>query len=111
MEQPGSTAGELQQVAQLFNTLREKVVDAVTEARAFAAQQQNDLATLKRSSAQVREHGLSRDCMRSPCKAFGLHDTWWCPEPLWVLESCSRSVVRAQARLVRSSSLSGLGPV
>ncbi|KAG2439554.1 hypothetical protein HXX76_004907 [Chlamydomonas incerta] len=56
LEQPGSTAGELQQVAQLFNTLREKVVDAVTEARAFAAQQQNDLATLKRSSAQADLH-------------------------------------------------------
>lgn len=53
LEQPGSTAGELQQVAQLYNALREKVVDAVTEARAFAAQQQSDLATLKRSSAQV----------------------------------------------------------
>ncbi|KAG2445151.1 hypothetical protein HYH02_008619 [Chlamydomonas schloesseri] len=56
LEQPGSTAGELQQVAQLFNTLREKVVDAVTEARAFAAQQQSDLATLKRSSAQADLH-------------------------------------------------------
>ncbi|PNW82263.1 hypothetical protein CHLRE_06g278154v5 [Chlamydomonas reinhardtii] len=56
LEQPGSTAGELQQVAQLYNALREKVVDAVTEARAFAAQQQSDLATLKRSSAQADLH-------------------------------------------------------
>lgn len=54
LQQPSSTAAEFQQIAPLFNGLLEKVTDAATEARAFAAQQASDLATLKRSSAQVR---------------------------------------------------------
>ncbi|GFR42252.1 hypothetical protein Agub_g3147 [Astrephomene gubernaculifera] len=53
MQHPDSTAAEFQQVAQHFNVLREKLVDAATEAHAFAAQQASDLATLKRSSAQA----------------------------------------------------------
>ncbi|GLC41087.1 hypothetical protein PLESTB_000944400 [Pleodorina starrii] len=51
-QQQGSTAADFQQVAQLFNGLLEKITDAATEARAFAAQQASDLATLKRSSGQ-----------------------------------------------------------
>ncbi|PNH09778.1 hypothetical protein TSOC_003592 [Tetrabaena socialis] len=46
-------AEELQPVAQLFNQLKEKLTEAAMEARAFAAQQASDLATLKRSSAQA----------------------------------------------------------
>ncbi|KXZ52275.1 hypothetical protein GPECTOR_10g906 [Gonium pectorale] len=52
-QRPGSTAAEFEEVAQQFTVLREKLADAATEARAFAAQQANDLASLKRSSAQA----------------------------------------------------------
>ncbi|EFJ53122.1 hypothetical protein VOLCADRAFT_115699 [Volvox carteri f. nagariensis] len=56
LQQPGSTAADFQQIAHMFNSLLEKLADAATEARAFAAQQASDLATLKRSSAQADLH-------------------------------------------------------
>ncbi|GIL49858.1 hypothetical protein Vafri_6156 [Volvox africanus] len=53
LKHPGSTASDFQEIAHLFNGLLDKLNDAATEARAFAAQQASDLATLKRSSAQA----------------------------------------------------------
>ncbi len=53
LAEPGSTAAQLQQVAGLALQLHERLQEAVTEARAFATQQVNDLATLKRGP-QVR---------------------------------------------------------